>query len=212
MGLFSFPHIDQNCPSLPPLIKPAHYVGAGRLTLATTPTDQNAPDPLPPAALILPIAPQLPINKKRSIYPLLPHKLSGRLPFSLDHIYISSKFRNIMMSRFAFLVLAIFVLAGCASDQAARYFADEHYPPRPDDQVQVLDAAPPQPYTLLAELQARDMPTSDMRHWAAKLGADAIIVTRLGGQKARSDVWASEDTQGTTAASRVAGIAIKYSK
>ncbi|MEI8195109.1 MAG: hypothetical protein WCI73_04290 [Phycisphaerae bacterium] len=116
------------------------------------------------------------------------------------------------MPRFALPVLACFLLASCASDQAARYFADEHYPARPDDQVQVLQAAPAQPYKLVAELQARNMWTSEIRHWAAQLGADAVIVTRLGGDRAKSDVWAAEDTAGTSAASRVTGIAIKYSR
>jgi uncharacterized protein YbjQ (UPF0145 family) len=49
----------------------------------------------------------------------------------------------------------------------------------------------------------------DMRRKAAQIGADAVIVSTLGGLYAIGEEWAGSDSHGHTY-SRITGTAIKY--
>jgi hypothetical protein len=62
---------------------------------------------------------------------------------------------------------------------------------------------------LIAELQARGMSADAMRAWAAKIGADAVIISEIKAIKARDDIWASDNTD-VGGESRIIGSAIKY--
>jgi len=98
---------------------------------------------------------------------------------------------------------------GCASDVANRYYGTAHYPPKPQAEVAILQSKPSRPFTVIADFQSRGETPEDMRLKAAAIGADAVIVTLLGGQYARSDEWAGQDTMSNTY-SRIIGTAIKY--
>lgn len=110
------------------------------------------------------------------------------------------------MERFAVCVLI--VLTGCVSDVANRYYVSEHYPPKPVEQVAVLHAEPARPYTLIADFQSRGDDDEGMRYKAADIGADAVIVTYIGGGHNGNAEWAG--TSGDNTASHTVGSAIRY--
>jgi hypothetical protein len=114
-----------------------------------------------------------------------------------------------MNARIAPAIAGVLLIAGCATDVANRYYADVHYPARPVDEVELLKTAPSRPYTVLADFQARGETEQVMRRDAAKIGADAVIVTRLGGYYYTGDQWAGHDS-GHDTYSRIVGTAIKY--
>ena len=101
------------------------------------------------------------------------------------------------------------VLAGCASDQAARYYATERYPTKQKAEVELLWDAPTRSYTVIADFQARGATPEYMRREAAKIGADAVIVGTFGGYRDKGDQWAGQDRQASSY-SRIVGTAIKY--
>lgn len=100
---------------------------------------------------------------------------------------------------------------GCASDQATRIYSPNKYAPRIASEVEILSQPPSRTYEVLADFQSRGETRSDMQRRAAEVGADAVIVIFVGGQRARSDEKAGEDTYAGTY-SRVVGTAIKYTK
>jgi hypothetical protein len=108
----------------------------------------------------------------------------------------------------SFLCLAM-LLAGCATDVANRYYASEKYPPKDPKQVELLWQNPQHQYVVIADFQARGTSPEEMRKWAAKIGADAVIVSILGGYYDRSTDWAGQDKMANTY-SRITGTAIKY--
>jgi hypothetical protein len=79
------------------------------------------------------------------------------------------------------LALVAFAMVSCASDVANRYYGSEKFPPKPVAEVQLLDRAPDRPYNVIADLQSRGETAQDLRKKAAAIGADAVIVTTLGG-------------------------------
>ena len=91
---------------------------------------------------------------------------------------------------------------------ANRYYSSEHYPPKKSSEVEVLHKNPTRPYEVIADFQARDAGETTMRRMAAKIGADAVIVSLLGGHF--SGTWADEKTWSNETYSRVTGTAIKY--
>ena len=111
----------------------------------------------------------------------------------------------------AFVALGVVLCfaTGCVSDQAHRYYADERYPPRAVDEVELLYEAPAQPHVVIADFQARGASLKYMRKKAAEIGADAVIVGMYGGYRSKSDEWASEDKHSNTY-SRITGTAIRY--
>lgn len=110
---------------------------------------------------------------------------------------------------FATTILVWCFAAGCASDQAYRYYSTEKFPAKPSQEVEVLRAAPPRPYTVIADFQLRGASEALLRKEAAAIGADAIIVTDLGGYYARDEKWAGSDRH-KNSKSRTVATAIKY--
>lgn len=104
---------------------------------------------------------------------------------------------------------ACWFIGGCASDQAHRYYSAEKFPPKPAKDVELLKSAPSRPYTVIADFQLRGGSEQDLREEAGKIGADAVIVTHLGGYYDRDDKWAGSDQQ-KNSKSRTVGTAIKY--
>lgn len=102
------------------------------------------------------------------------------------------------------------LLAGCASDVANRYYASTKYPPKPVDTVEILFAQPTRPYEVIADFQSRGENAKDVRKKAAAIGADAVIVTYLGGTYGNGEQWASETSWTRDRYSRIAGTAIRY--
>ena len=112
--------------------------------------------------------------------------------------------RNVLLSLSASLLL----LSSCASDVANRYYAAEHYPAKKTAEVEVLYKNPARPYEVIADFQAHDAGQATMRRMAAKIGADAVIVSLLGGRY--SGQWADDKNWANGTYSRVTGTAIKY--
>lgn len=108
----------------------------------------------------------------------------------------------------AFAIATVF-LGGCVTDVANRYYADTKYPPRPVEQVELLTSRPSRPFVVIADFQSRGESPQSMRKRAAKIGADAIIVTNLGGYASLTSEWAGDDPYSNTY-TRLIGTAIKY--
>jgi len=106
-------------------------------------------------------------------------------------------------------VLLLFVLAACASDVANRYYSSKTYPPKQVDKVDLLYVKPERPFEVIADFQSRGESERSIQKKAAKLGADAVIVTTLGGLYSRSEEWAGKDRHSGTG-SRIVGTAIVY--
>jgi adenine/guanine phosphoribosyltransferase-like PRPP-binding protein len=109
----------------------------------------------------------------------------------------------------ALIAVGLATVAGCGTDVANRYYPDVHYPPKPVEQVELLKKEPTRHYAVIADFQARGETAQDMRRLAAKIGADAVIVTYLGGFYNSGDQWAGQDSQNNTY-SRIVGTAVKY--
>lgn len=107
------------------------------------------------------------------------------------------------------IIAGMLICAGCETDVANRYYSDVKYPARPVQEVEVLKTAPSRPYTVIADFQARGETAKDMQLLAAKIGADAVIVTYLGGYYYSGDQWAGHDSQNQSY-SRIVGTALKY--
>jgi hypothetical protein len=101
------------------------------------------------------------------------------------------------------------VLSGCAVDVANRYYAAQRYPAKEASQVELLFRAPTRKFTAIADFQSRGESPESLRKRAAKIGADAVIVTPLGGLYAPSEQWAGNDRMARTY-SRIVGTAIRY--
>jgi hypothetical protein len=107
--------------------------------------------------------------------------------------------------------LVIFVFCGCAQDVANRYYSSQRYAPKPAKDVALLFSAPGRPFTVIADLQSRNESPERMRKRAALIGADAIIVSPVGGLYRVSEEWAGSDNM-SHSYSRLIGSAIKYNK
>lgn len=110
---------------------------------------------------------------------------------------------------FALLPVVLVGVSACVSDSAGRYYSDERYPEVDPTAVEVLRSEPQRPYIVIADFQARGADDDYMRKKAAAIGADAVIVSYLGGYRDRGDEWAGQDSQ-SQSYSRVTGTAIKY--
>ena len=104
------------------------------------------------------------------------------------------------------VLLCIFMTA-CATDVANRYYGTVKYPPRNPAEVQLLRQAPTKDYVVIADFQSRGESPEVMRKKAADIGADAVIVSILGGYYSRSEEWAGSEA---TTYSRIVGTAIRY--
>jgi hypothetical protein len=116
------------------------------------------------------------------------------------------------------LVLPIccaFLCSSCAQDVANRYYAAQQYPERDPRSVELLFHAPSRPFNVIADFQSRGESPESFRKRAAKIGADAVIVTRVGGLYSRSEEWAGSDTRANAAVDltgHLIGSAIKYTR
>jgi len=107
------------------------------------------------------------------------------------------------------LLASLLVMAGCASDVANRYYAPAQYPPKQQSEVQILNSRPARTFVVIADFQSRGESPEAMQAKAAAIGADAVIVTPLGGAYYRGDEWASGDSMANSY-SHIVGTAIKY--
>ena len=106
-------------------------------------------------------------------------------------------------------LLCVLVLAACAIDVANRYYGTEKYPPKDPAEVELLWQSPKKDYVVIADFQSRRESPEAIRKKAAEIGADAVIVSILGGYYSRSEEWAGIDRNATTY-SRITGTAIRY--
>ena len=82
--------------------------------------------------------------------------------------------------RTAILLLVSLTCTGCMSDVAHRHYEPSR-PSRSPHEVEVLFSRPMRPFRVVADFQARRATVEYMREEAAGVGADAIIVARVGG-------------------------------
>ena len=113
-------------------------------------------------------------------------------------------------SRLLLLALTL-VFSGCAQDVANRYYASERYPAKDVNDVNLLYSAPSREFTVIADFQSRNESPQGMRIRAAKIGADAIIITPSGGSYRLNEQWAGNDSM-SHSYSRLVGSVIKYRK
>jgi hypothetical protein len=101
----------------------------------------------------------------------------------------------------------LLLAAGCATDVANRYYADRKYPPKPTEEVAILSAAPSRPYDVIADFQSRGDSPESLRRKAAQIGADAVIVSNVGGAVPFANEWADQPTYYSA---HIVGTAIRY--
>lgn len=106
-------------------------------------------------------------------------------------------------------VLICLTVTGCATDVANRYYGARIYPEKSPSEVEILSSEPSRPYIVIADFQSRGETPSDLQKRAAKIGADAVIVSLLGGQYNRNDQWADKDSM-SSSYSHIVGTAIRY--
>lgn len=99
--------------------------------------------------------------------------------------------------------------AGCASDVANRYYGDTQYAPKDVAEVELLHAAPSRPFDVIADFQSRNESPKSVQKKAAAIGADAVIVTTLGGRYSEAEEWANQKRD-RELYTRIVGTAIKY--
>ena len=114
--------------------------------------------------------------------------------------------------RSAVLFVALLASGACMGprDVANRYYATETFAPRPAEQVSILSKAPGRPYEVIAEFQSRNETPVSMQKRAAEIGADAVIITLVGGAKDLDEEWASSDRYKNKSYSRILGVALRY--
>jgi hypothetical protein len=116
-----------------------------------------------------------------------------------------------MIRKLSILSLALLtsLFLGCATDVANRYYGAERYPAKDPKEVELLWQRPSREFTVIADFQSRGESPQAVRKKAANIGADAVIISILGGLYNTSEQWAGSDRQGNTY-SRITGTAIKY--
>lgn len=115
------------------------------------------------------------------------------------------------MPRFKFILFSIVILflTGCAADVANRYYLDRKFPAKSSDQVKILYDKPSENFIVIADFQSRGESVEDMQKKAALIGADAVIISLLGGKYSRNEEWAGEDRY-SNVYSRITATAIKF--
>lgn len=120
-----------------------------------------------------------------------------------------TKTQLLQVSRFtfnSFLCATFLLVCGCASDVANRYYLSERYPAKFPFEVEILMKSPSRSFIVIADFQSRGETPEDMRLKAANIGADAVIVSLLGGDASGSQ-WATSESK---TYSRITGTAIKF--
>lgn len=105
----------------------------------------------------------------------------------------------------------VFLSLGCATDVANRYYGSEKYPEKDPKSVDILWERPSREFTVIADFQSRGESPEAVRKKAAKIGADAVIISILGGLYNTNEQWAGTDKQSHTY-TRITGTAIIYKK
>jgi hypothetical protein len=106
-------------------------------------------------------------------------------------------------------MFALLSLTSCATDVANRYYGSTHYAPKKPEAVEVLRSRPKRDFIVIADFQSRGESVTDMREKAAQIGADAVIISILGGYYDSHEEWAGQDRYSNTG-SRITGTAIVY--
>lgn len=109
------------------------------------------------------------------------------------------------------VLLIIVLLTSCATDVANRYYGTVKYQPKDPQEVEILWQKPNKDFLVIADFQSRGESPEAIREKAAQIGADAVIVTILGGFYSNNEEWAGKDRYKSTY-SRITGTAIKYKK
>ena len=122
---------------------------------------------------------------------------------SMDLIMHHPRYQFIVTVALSALVMS------CATDVANRYYAAEKYPAKDPREVELLFSRPKREFVVIADFQSRGDTGESMRRRAAEIGADAVIVTTLGGQYSFSDEWVNNDSMQNTS-SRIIGTALRY--
>jgi len=98
----------------------------------------------------------------------------------------------------------------CATDVANRYYADDIYAPKNKEDVLILDSKPNRSFIVIADFQSRGESPGDLQDKAAKIGADAVIISHVGGYYSKSEEWASRDRYQGKYYDHILGTAIKF--
>ena len=137
----------------------------------------------------------------------------GGIPMGKNRRQFTKEFKiENECSRMKLIALIVFGLSliGCASDIANRYYVSERYPPKNKEDVLILDSNPTRSFIVIADFQSRGENPSDLQERAAAIGADAVIVSHVGGYYSRSEEWASEDRYKGEFHDHILGTAIKF--
>jgi hypothetical protein len=113
------------------------------------------------------------------------------------------------MMKWIFVFLLSLVVSACASDVANRYYGATKYPAKDKSEVAILWRKPARDFIVIADFQSRGETPEDLQGKAAKIGADAVIISLLGGAYYRGDQWAGTDTMANTY-NHITGTAIRY--
>jgi hypothetical protein len=116
-----------------------------------------------------------------------------------------------MIAKYIILAGIVAILSGCVSDEANRYYGSVRYDAVPVGKVQILTRKPSKPFTVIADFQSRGDSFKSIQKKAAKIGADAVIVTNLGGYASVGSRWAQHDPY-SDSHGHIVGSAIKYNK
>lgn len=110
-----------------------------------------------------------------------------------------------------FILICLLACASCAHDIADRYYVSA-LPPRDPSSVEVLYVRPSRKFVVVADFQARQADEDFMRDKAAEAGADAVIVSRVGGLRAPGESRADQDSMSgyRGGVGHIVGTAIKY--
>ena len=137
----------------------------------------------------------------------------GGTPMGKNHRQFTKEFKleNVCtwMKLIALIIFGL-SLVGCATDIANRYYASEQYPPKTKEEVLILNSKPTRAFIVIADFQSRGETASDLQAKAAKIGADAVIVSHVGGLYSRSEEWASKDRYKGEFYDHILGTAIKF--
>ncbi len=108
------------------------------------------------------------------------------------------------------LIILGLSLVGCSSDIANRCYKCGKFPPKNKEEVLILDSKPTRPFDVIADFQSRGETPSDLQEKAAAIGADAVIVSHVGGFYSRDEEWASQDRYKGEFHDHILGTAIKF--
>lgn len=100
---------------------------------------------------------------------------------------------RILKTRLLATFFALATMSSCTSDVANRYYSDKKYSPKKVEEVEVLYSKPKKKFTVIADFQSRGESDASFAKRAAEIGADAIIVTSIGGYYSLNEESAGKD-------------------